>query len=45
MTIREQTITMFIIQDVPEDTRFETQTRKEISVRDNCNFIITLFAQ
>lgn len=30
---RQQSISLYIIPDVPEDTRFETQTRKEISVR------------
>jgi mRNA-decapping enzyme subunit 2 len=32
LTIKEQQITLYVIPDVPEDTAFQTRTRKEISV-------------
>lgn len=32
-TIREQQITMFIVKGIPENSYFETQTRKEIGVK------------
>lgn len=31
-TLKEQQLTLYIVPDVPEDTVFETKTRKEISV-------------
>jgi hypothetical protein len=32
MTIREQSISLYIVPNVPEDYHFQTRTRKEISV-------------
>lgn len=32
LTIKEQTITLYVVPNVPEDYPFETKTRKEISV-------------
>lgn len=32
MSIREQSISLYIVPGVPEDFHFETRTRKEISV-------------
>lgn len=32
VTMNDQRMTLFIVCDVPRDARFETQTRKEISV-------------
>ena len=32
MEIREQQISLFVVAGIPEDFRFETKTRKEISV-------------
>ncbi len=33
ITIRDQSLSLYIVPDVPEDYAFETRTRKEISVR------------
>lgn len=33
LIIREQAVTLFFVTGVPEDTVFQTRTRKEISVR------------
>lgn len=32
MSIKEQSISLYIVPGVPEDYHFETKTRKEISV-------------
>jgi hypothetical protein len=38
MEIREQQVTLFVVPGIPEDSQFETKTRKEISVseRSSC---------
>lgn len=35
-TLKEQQLTLYIVPDVPEDTVFQTRTRKEISVSITC---------
>lgn len=33
LSIRDQSLSLYIVPNVPEDYEFETRTRKEISVR------------
>ena len=40
LSIRDQSLSLYIVPNVPEDYPFETRTRKEISVR-SCHVSIT----
>jgi hypothetical protein len=37
MEIREQQVSLFVVPGIPEDSQFETKTRKEISVSERCS--------
>jgi mRNA-decapping enzyme subunit 2 len=38
MEIKEQQISLFVVPGIPEDSPFETKTRKEISVSEHQSY-------